>query len=196
MVCDLTSGPSLPDFNGLSRLLPEISGGRMLDHGVTTFDHVVLPPTAILGDLSKPDDYRQNFLSAINRLSVGALCLTLWTIPFLKSAAYIVGKYSQRRTVQQGISGDRTPIISFRTQQLPVLHSLAQVAVMEPFAAWVEELYRDPKLHPAARHGLGVIVKVVFLHNTRASLSDLIERSGAQGTYPHNQMVTMEVWFY
>lgn len=64
---------------------------------------------------------------------------------------------------------------------------------MEPFALWVTEQYNNPSLHPAAKHGLGVIVKAVFLQNSQGSLSDLIERSGAQGMYPHNQLGTFEV---
>ncbi|KAL5359067.1 acyl-CoA oxidase [Aspergillus floccosus] len=175
-----------------SWLFPEITGGRPLDHGLTSFEDVYLPPSALLGDLAKPTNMRDQFLSAIHRLTTGALCVSLWTIPFLKCASFIVGKYSQNRTVQQGIHGERAPILSFRTQQLPVLHAVAQVAVMEPFALWVTEQYNDLSLHPAAKHGLAVIVKAVFLQNSQGSLSDLIERSGAQGMYPHNQMGAFE----
>ncbi|KAL4895629.1 hypothetical protein BDV59DRAFT_211270 [Aspergillus ambiguus] len=175
-----------------SWLLPEITGGRMLDHGLTAFENVHLPPGAMLGDLEKPANLRNQYLSSIDRLSIGAMCLSLWMIPFLRCAAFIVGKYSQRRTVQQGINGERAPIISFRTQQLPILHAVAQVAVMEAFTDWVTWKYNDPSLHPAARHGLGVVGKALFLQNTQGSLSNLIERSGAQGMYPHNQMGAME----
>jgi hypothetical protein len=42
------------------------------------------------------------------------------------------------------------------------------------------------------QHGLGDIFKAVFLYNGQGNLANLIERSGAQGVYPHNQMVTLE----
>ncbi|OJJ67568.1 hypothetical protein ASPBRDRAFT_660813 [Aspergillus brasiliensis CBS 101740] len=153
-----------------SWLLPPITGGRMLDHGLTSFDNV-----------------------PIHRLGTGALALSLWVIPFLKCAAYCVGRYSQRRTVQAGVRGERVPIISFRAQQLPILHSLAHIAVMEPFSEWITDVYStDTSLHPGAKHGLGVILKAVFLQNGQWSLANLIERSGAQGVYPHNQMAAFE----
>ncbi|PYH31550.1 acyl-CoA oxidase [Aspergillus neoniger CBS 115656] len=135
-----------------SWLLPSINGGRVLDRSLTSFDNVHLPTNAMLGELAMPADMRAQYLSAIHRLGTGALALSLWIIPFLKCAAYCVGKYSQRRTVQA-----------------------------------------DNSLHPGAKHGLGVIIKAVFLQNGQWSLANLIERSGAQGVYPHNQMATFEV---
>jgi acyl-CoA oxidase len=166
----------------------------MLDHALTSFQHVRLPANSMLGELAKPDNLRDQYLSTIGRLGTGALALSLWMIPFLKCATFIVGSYSQRRTVQQGAKGERAPIISFRTQQLPIMHSLAQIAVMKPFADWLTDVFsNDVSLHPGARHGLGVILKNVFLFNGQGSLASLIERSGAQGMYPHNQLTTFEV---
>ncbi|GKZ86670.1 hypothetical protein AnigIFM56816_002082 [Aspergillus niger] len=176
-----------------SWLLPQITGGRMLDHGLTSFDNVHLPANAMLGELAMPADMRTQFLSAIHRVGIGALALSLAIIPYLKCATYCVGRYSQRRTVQAGVRGERIPIISFRTQQLPILHSLAQIAVMEAFADWITNRYStDSALHPGAKHGLGVILKATFLQNGQWSLANLVERSGAQGLYPHNQMVSFE----
>ncbi|CAG8266986.1 unnamed protein product [Penicillium nalgiovense] len=178
-----------------SRLLPSITGGKMLDHALTSFHHVRLPATSMLGELARPANLRDQYLSAIDRLGTGALALSLWIIPFLKCATFIVGSYSQRRTVQQGAKGERAPIISFRTQQLPIMHSLAQIAVMKSFADWLTGVYsNDVSLHPGARRGLGVILKILFIFNRQGSLANLIERSGAQGMYPHNQLAAFEVW--
>ncbi|OQE88305.1 hypothetical protein PENNAL_c0017G11826 [Penicillium nalgiovense] len=178
-----------------SRLLPSITGGKMLDHALTSFHHVRLPATSMLGELARPANLRDQYLSAIDRLGTGALALSLWIIPFLKCATFIVGSYSQRRTVQQGAKGERAPIISFRTQQLPIMHSLAQIAVMKSFADWLTGVYsNDVSLHPGARRGLGVILKILFIFNGQGSLANLIERSGAQGMYPHNQLAAFEVW--
>ncbi|KAJ5757328.1 acyl-CoA oxidase [Penicillium nucicola] len=177
-----------------SWLLPSITGGKMLDHSLTSFDQVRLPPSAMLGKLEMPANLRNQFLSSISRLGTGALALSLWIIPFLKCSVYTVGTYSQNRTVQQGARGKRAPIISFRTQQIPILHTLARIAVMEAFADWMTDLYsnRQYAYHPDARHGLAVIVKCLFIQNGQSSLKDLIERSGAQGVYPHNQMTAFE----
>ncbi|PWY70922.1 acyl-CoA oxidase [Aspergillus heteromorphus CBS 117.55] len=172
--------------------LPVIASGRMLHHDLTSFSHVHLPSTALLGKIARPSNMRDQYLSSIHRLSVGAIVLSLWVIPFLKCAAYVVGKYSQHRTVQQGVRGERVPIITFRTQQLPITHALAEAAVLEPFADWIAAQHRSPSLSPATKHGLSVILKVIFLQNGRGSLSELIERSGAQGMFPDNELIKLE----
>ncbi|OQE96238.1 hypothetical protein PENNAL_c0001G08606 [Penicillium nalgiovense] len=158
---------------GVTRtLLPPIACGRTLDHSITSFNQVRLPSTAMLGSHRKPDDMRTQFLMAINRLGFGTLALSLSTIPGLKCAVLIAGKYSLRRMVH-GPEGSLKPIISFRTQQLPILHALAESAVMEP-------------------HGLAVIFKGAVLQYTQKSFANLVERCGAQGVFIHNQLVEME----
>ncbi|PWY83648.1 acyl-CoA oxidase [Aspergillus sclerotioniger CBS 115572] len=174
--------------------LPDTGSGRVLNHDLTSFDHVYLPPTALLGDFTKPINMRDQYLASIHRLSIGALIIGLWVIPFLKGAAFIVGKYSQRRTVQEGLHGPSVPIISFRTQQLPIAHALAEAAVLEPFADWTIEQHKSPSTSPGAKHALSVIFKVVALQNGRESLNHLIERSGARGMFPDNGLLQTEVF--
>ncbi|KAJ5100409.1 acyl-CoA oxidase [Penicillium angulare] len=165
---------------------------RYQDVASDTIPHDYEDPL-LIADLRKPANLRVQYLAAIHRLGTGALALSLWVIPFLKCAVYVVGRYSQRRTVQEGAGGKRVPIISFRTQQLPILHCLAQIAVMDAFADWATDQHSNNKaLHPGIKHGLAVILKAVFLQNGQASLANLIERSGAQGMYPHNQMAAFE----
>ncbi|GKZ38510.1 hypothetical protein AbraIFM66950_010760 [Aspergillus brasiliensis] len=172
--------------------LPAPGAGRLLDHVLTTFDHVHLPSTAMLGGLAKPSNMRDQYLTTIDRLSTGALTVSLWVVPFLKSAAFIVGKYSQHRTVQEGLHGPRVPIISFRTQQLPVAHALAEAAVLEPFVDWVIERRRSPPISPGLNNALSVILKVVFLQHGSESLKQLNERIGARGMYSINGLLEME----
>ncbi|OQD65072.1 hypothetical protein PENPOL_c006G10071 [Penicillium polonicum] len=174
-----------------SKLLPPIACGRTLDHAITSFNQVYLPPTAMLGSHRKPANMRTQFLTAINRLGYGTLALSLSAIPGLRCAAFIVGKYSLRRTVL-GPEGSPKPIISFRTQQLPILHALAETAVMEPFANWITTKFADTSLDFAVRHGLAVIFKGAMLQYTQKSFANLLERCGAQGVFMHNQLVEME----
>ncbi|KAH8692187.1 hypothetical protein BGW36DRAFT_42969 [Talaromyces proteolyticus] len=175
-----------------SYLIPPVACGRMMDHAITSFHGVSLPPNAMLGDLAKPDNFREAFLKAIGRIGAGTLALSLWVIPFLKSATFIVGKYSMRRTVQLGLGGDRAPIISFRTQHMPVLHALAQISVLEAFADWATTQFTNTQLDPRSRYGIAVIVKAVFVNHGQDTLAGLIERSGAQGVFLHNQMTVFE----
>ncbi|PYH92490.1 acyl-CoA oxidase [Aspergillus ellipticus CBS 707.79] len=172
--------------------LPKISSGQVLHHDLTSFNHVHLPSTALLGDLEPPANMRDQYLRSISRLVVGALAMSMWVVPFLKCAVYVVGKYSQQRTVQQGLHGERVPIITFRTQQLPIAHALAEAAVLEPFADWIATQHTSPSTSPAVKHGFSVILKVVLLQNGRGSLNELIERSGAQGMLPDNKLIELE----
>ncbi|PYI14707.1 acyl-CoA oxidase [Aspergillus violaceofuscus CBS 115571] len=173
-------------------LLPPIGCGEMLDHSLTTFDNVRLEASAMLGDLVKPGNLRAQFLFAIGQLRLGSLALSLWTIPFLKCAAFIAGKYSQQRTVQEGVQGERVPILSFRTQQLPIARALAHVAVMEPLVEWVVSQQNNSSLGIMSRHALSAALKSLFVFNGQESLSALVERSGAQGMFPENQMANVE----
>ncbi|KAB8212906.1 acyl-CoA oxidase [Aspergillus novoparasiticus] len=165
----------------ISWLLPAMEGGRVLDHSITSFNQVRLPSNAILGDLKSPVNMRDNFLDAISRVNTGGMALLLCIIPFLKCTAFTVGLYRER-----------VPILFFRTQQLPVLHTFSQLAVMEAFAEWATTRYNDSSVSAVTRRALSVILKVLFLYYRKASLSDLIERCGAQGMFPHNQLAQLE----
>lgn len=165
----------------------------MLDYSLTSFHHVHLPNSSILGDFNKPTDMRSSFLSTIQRVGTGTLALGIWITTFLKGAVYIVGKYSLSRTVQQGLHGERTSIMSFRTQHRPILHALAHIAVLEPFADWVEHHFVDESLHPKVRQGLGAIFKAISVQLGQGSLANLCERNGARGAFIHNQIMEIEV---
>ncbi|KAJ5375107.1 Acyl-CoA dehydrogenase/oxidase [Penicillium concentricum] len=154
-------------------LLAPIACGRTLDHSITSFNQVCLPPTAMLGIPKKPANMRSQFLIAINRLGSGTLALSLSTIPALKCTALI-------------------PIISFRTQQLPILHALAECAVMEPFANWITAQFSDTSLDFSVRHAFAVIFKGAVMQYTQKSFGDILESCGTQGVFVHNQLAEIE----
>lgn len=172
-------------------LLPEL-GGIKAPYAITSFDQVSLPATALLGSLEKPANMREHFFSTIWRIPIGTLAMSLIMIPALKCVSYIVGKYSLRRTVH-GLDNTRIPIITFRTQQLPILHALAQLSVMEPFAKHIISLFKDTSLKSEVRHGYAVILKAVFLQYAQRSIPQLVERCGAQGLFQHNQICDADV---
>ncbi|RAL13275.1 uncharacterized protein BO97DRAFT_442692 [Aspergillus homomorphus CBS 101889] len=174
------------------KLLSAIGCGDMFDHSLTTFDNVRLEASAMPGDLAKPDDLRLAFLAVIGRLRIGALALSLWIIPFLKTAAFIAGKYSQQRTVQEGVHGERVPFLTFRNQQLPIARALAKIAVMEPFVEWAASQQNNSSLSIMSRHALSVVLKATFIANAQESLGALLERTGAQGMFPENQISNEE----
>lgn len=118
--------------------------------------------------------------------------MSLIILPALQRVTYIVGKYSLRRTV--GAQNNlQIPIISFRTQQLPIFHALGQLAVMEPFARQTITWFKDPSFKPEVRNGFAVILKAVFVQMAQHSIPRLVERCGAQGLFPHNQICDGDV---
>lgn len=164
------------------------AGAKPVDHSITSFNHVHLPNSALLGSIKKPESMRSNFFSVISRVTVGTLALSMAMIPTLKRAVYVAGKYSLRRKVQ-GFDGKATPIIAFRTQQRPVLHTLAKIAVFEAYAEDSVQRFMQPDMMPQVRHGIATALKAVFNSATQTALFELAERCGAQGLFKHNHII-------
>ncbi|KZT69853.1 acyl-CoA dehydrogenase NM domain-like protein [Daedalea quercina L-15889] len=175
-----------------SRLLPQRGGLKPVDHAVTSFDHVRLPSTALLGSLAKPANMRANFISCIWRVAVGSLALATLAVPLLSVNTYVAARYSLRRRVT-GSDGTPVPIMSFRTQHGPILHALAQVAVMKAHAKAATELYRDTSIDPRVRDGVAAAAKASMTRHAWSSLSNLTERLGAHGLFERNNVLPSEL---
>ena len=176
----------------MNRVLPTRAGANPVDHAITYFDHVHLPKEALLGSLEKPHDLRQNFLDVIWRVGVGSLALSNLTIAALRASVYVAGKYSIRRTVT-GPDGKPLPIIAFRTQQLPILHTLAQTIVLDAYGKDSAQRFVSPDLDPRVRHGIAAALKAVMVQHCQSSLYSLAERCGAQGLFEHNQIIQSQL---
>ncbi|TCD62829.1 hypothetical protein EIP91_006370 [Steccherinum ochraceum] len=175
-----------------AKLMPSRAGLNPVDHALTYFDHVHLPKEALLGSLDKPRDLRQNFLDIAWRVSVGSLALSVLAVPALRNAVYIAGKYSIRRTVT-GPDGKPLPIIAFRTQQLPILHTLAQTYVLEAYSKDTIQRFLSPDLDPRVRHGITAVLKTVMVEHCQSDLFSLAERCGAQGLFEHNEIIQIQL---
>lgn len=188
--------------------MPKRAGAKPVDHAITRFSHVRLPYSALLGSLQKPLDDRANFLSCISRVAIGSLAVSLLALPALSISTFIAARYSLRRTVTAP-GGEQVPIWSFRTQQLPILHALAQLAVMRAHAGeavrMVSEGLRDEVAgkkgkegnggcsDPRVRHAVGACLKAAFMQHGQGSLLGLMERVGAQGLFEENQIIAIQV---
>lgn len=159
-----------------------------MDHAITSFHHVRLPHSALLGALDKPKDTRKQFLSCIWRIGVGTLALPLVMITAMKRSVFVAGKYSQRRHIL-GPDQKHKPIISFRTQYGPILHALAQISVLEAYTQQNIQYFQDPNLARPVRHAIGAMAKAVLYKTCQASLFTLSERCGAQGLYENNHII-------
>ncbi|PCH36486.1 hypothetical protein WOLCODRAFT_82207 [Wolfiporia cocos MD-104 SS10] len=175
-----------------SRLLPRRGGVQFVDHAVTSFDHVRLPSAALLGSLAKPADLRKNFLKCTWRVSVGSLLVSVFSVPCLAVNAYVTARYSLWRTVT-GANGARVPIMSFRTQQLPIMHAIAQCYVLRPYAEEAVRLYADTSIDQNVRSGIAAAAKASMTEHAWSSMAALTERVGAHGLFEHNYILQTEL---
>jgi acyl-CoA oxidase len=123
---------------------------------------------------------------------MGSLILSTVSIAVLKASIYVADQYSMRRKVA-GTHGQPTPIISFRTHQLPILYALAQVFVLKAFAKDPAERLVVRSLDPRIRYGIAAVFKAVIVHHVQGSLFALAERCGAQGLFEENQIIANQV---
>ncbi|KAB8262926.1 hypothetical protein BDV32DRAFT_136331 [Aspergillus pseudonomiae] len=158
-----------------AKVLPGRAGSKTLDHCITSFEHVRLPHTALLGTLDAPADRRKSFQSTIHRVYIGTLALSTVLISALKSSVFVAGKYSFRRHIW-GPTNEPRPIIFFRPQHRPILHTLAQIAVYDPYAAESIQNYMDTKIPYVVRQGVATAFKAVLHRATQESLCYLGER--------------------
>lgn len=172
--------------------MPPRTGAHPIDHALTLFNHVILPSTALLGSLDKPQNEREQFFTTIHRVSAGTLFLSGTAIPVLKVAVYNAAQFSMRRKVT-GHDGKAMPVIKFRTQHLPILHAIAQCHVLQAFLVHAATIFRNRKVDPRVRHAVATAFKAVAIQNFQKSIKPLNEGCGWHGYYEHNQTLQGEV---
>ncbi|KAG0698693.1 acyl-CoA dehydrogenase NM domain-like protein [Suillus ampliporus] len=174
--------------NGVtSKLLPHRGGSDPVNHALTSFHHVRLPPSALLGDLNKSNRIHSDFMSSIWRVTVGSLALSSFAIPDLQMSSYIAARYFQRRHVT-GAHGKPVPIISYRTQQLPLLNAIAQVFVLKALYKWAVERFMDKNIDVLVRRSIAACSKAVMTQHAQVANFALSERMGAQGLFGYNRL--------
>lgn len=177
------------------RLLTPRGGSVPMNHCLTYFNHVALPASALLSSPEKGDD-REQFFDSIYRIIVGTISIAGMALTSLKMAVYVAGRYSQRRKVTDAFTGSQTPIISFPTQQYPILSSLAQAIVFESLTKKAIALFTDKSKSLGARHCIAAVAKVTLVKHCCASLISLGDRCGAQGVFEVNQFSVQYVSAY
>ena len=175
-----------------SRVLPPRGGSRPLNHSLTSFHHVRLPPTALLCSIEKPKDPRSSFFDKISRVAVGTLALSSLCIPSLQVASYVAARYSLRRTIVDA-SGVSKPIMSFQTQKQPILTAMAQAFVFGAMHKQAVAWFTNLKLDPRVRHAVATVHKAVVVQASQTANLVLGDRCGAQGLFEANQFSAMHV---
>ncbi|KAK0465878.1 uncharacterized protein EV420DRAFT_798851 [Desarmillaria tabescens] len=166
----------------LARVLPRRNGSDPLNHAITTFYRVRLPPSALLGELDSSVDVRL----LLWRVGIGAISLSAIAITCLKVASNTVYRYSLRRHV--GVPR-LVPIISFRTQQIPIFTAVAQAYVLEALLKTCIQGFMDDSAGFQTRHAVATIFKAVVVESVLRTHYDLSARCGAQGLFGYNQVI-------
>ncbi|KAH8989801.1 acyl-CoA dehydrogenase NM domain-like protein [Lactarius hatsudake] len=179
----MTSGVSV-------KLLPPRGGSKPINHSLTYFSHVWLPPTALLGSIQKPRDPRASFFAKIYRVAVGTIALSSLGIASLQVSAYIAARYSLRRHVVDA-NGVSKPIISFQTQKQPILTAIAQSFVLHEMHKQAVTWFMDSSLDSRVRHAVATVHKVAMVQTAQRANFALGDRCGAQGLFAVNQLPVM-----
>ncbi|OCH86126.1 acyl-CoA dehydrogenase NM domain-like protein [Obba rivulosa] len=170
-----------------SRLLPHRGGSHPINHALTSFHNVRIPRSALLGSLEKPRGPRISPLhSTWWRVAVGSIALGCLALPMMQCYATIGAMYSLRRTVNNG-----TPILQFRTQQIPILTVTARAYVTQALRTRAIRLFSDFTMDSHVRHGIAIIWKAIMVQHSQSSSVAVGERCGAQGLFSHNQFTTL-----
>ena len=162
-----------------------------MNHSITSFHNVRLPPNAILGSLEPQRSPKAELNQAIWRVVTGTLAIGSSLLPSMKAAATIGAMYSLRRHV--GPSDSRVPIIHFRTQQIPILTLVSRTYVMEAFLNWCTGIFSDETVDSRVRHAIAGIFKATIAEHFKDAIMAVSDRCGAQGLFNHNQLTTMHV---
>ncbi|KZT66455.1 hypothetical protein DAEQUDRAFT_746563 [Daedalea quercina L-15889] len=173
-------------------LLPPRSGACPLDYALTSFNNIKLPSSALLGNIDLLQDHHAALKKYVQRIVVGQMCVPFVAVTGLKMAACIGVHYSLRRHVR-GRKGNVIPIMSFRTQQLPMLYALATAYVLDVWADEAAQALRRINVEDAVLEGMAVVFKTTVCRLALRSYREVAERLGAQGTFGHNFVAQIEM---
>ncbi|KAJ7144233.1 hypothetical protein C8R44DRAFT_827439 [Mycena epipterygia] len=144
-----------------AKILPLRGNCAPVNHCLTSFHRVILPSSALLGEIDVSTPPRLHFLGSIWRVAVGTLALTSIVIPGFAIASHVAQRYGMLRVVHS--DGELVPIFSFRTQQIPILTIIAQAFVLRAFHQHAIKLFADDEMSPFVRHGVATAFKAVLI---------------------------------
>ncbi|PBK79078.1 hypothetical protein ARMGADRAFT_217609 [Armillaria gallica] len=123
-------------------------------------------------------------------IGVRAISLSAIAITCLKVSSSTVYRYSLCRHV----GAPRTvPIISFRTQQIPIFTAVAQAYVLEALLKPCIQDFMDDSVGFQTRHAVATIFKAVVIEPVLRMHYDLSARCGVQGLFGYNQVISFFV---
>ncbi|MFG2636417.1 acyl-CoA dehydrogenase [Streptomyces sp. NPDC048362] len=175
--------------------------GAPVDHCLTGFEHVRLPPEALLqGEHGRLDgestltsslgNRRKRFLRSIGRVTVGKLCMSAAAVGASRAALAIAVAHGQRRRITGPRPDELVPLNAHRSHHGRLLSCLATAYAMTYLHRQVLARYTahtDATREDAER--LVAIAKGWITWQSRAIATECRERCGAQGLFPANHLV-------
>ncbi|MEU6331565.1 acyl-CoA dehydrogenase [Streptomyces sp. NPDC047049] len=178
------------------RPLPQRTG-QPLDHSITSFDHVQLPPQALLqaehgqldGDgtfTSKVASHRKRFLRSLARVTPGKLCMTAASCGISRAALTIAVRYAHHRHISAG-EGNTVPIAAHTSHHERLVGRIAVAYAMtmlhrRTLQTWAE--HDDSNVAAAEREV--AITKAWITWRARDIATETRERCGAHGMFELN----------
>lgn len=169
--------------------------GSPVDHSLTSFDGVVLPADALLsGDHGRFEDgvftsatrnRRRRFLSAIDRVTVGKLCMNASAVGAAKFSLAVAVAHGRSREITAPHGGTRIPVSAMRSHHGPLVSGIATVYAMTRLHRATCRAHIDGAEH-AAR--LAAVAKGWLTWRAREVTTECRERSGARGLFPANRL--------
>ncbi|KAK0495006.1 acyl-CoA dehydrogenase NM domain-like protein [Armillaria luteobubalina] len=172
------------------RAMTQRGGSNPVDHAMTSFNHVRLPNTALLGSTEAAKDPRSAFFLNISRVITGTLCMGAFGVSAMGVASCIGARYSLRRRIMDPSTGSPRPIISFSTQFIPVLSAIARSLVFNEFCDYARALFVS-ETNPVVRHCVAAIFKATVVKHAKDITLTLGDQCGAQGLFSVNQLSSL-----
>lgn len=188
------------------RRLPD-KVGYTVDHCLTAFDQVRLPPQAFLaGDhgrlgadgafTSAVDKHRLRFLRSIDRVTPGKLCMSGGAVGLTRTALTIAVRYAHTRQTSGLRGGQSVPLFDHAAHRTRLLDALADTYAMTLLhRAVLSRWVRDGAAGRADNDRLVAIAKAWITWQGRAVAIECRERCGAQGLLPFNGIAELPDYY-
>ncbi|MGI5229334.1 acyl-CoA dehydrogenase family protein [Actinoallomurus sp. CA-142502] len=172
--------------------------GYAVDHCLTSFDHVRLPPHAFLAGehgrlaadgafTSSVDKHRLRFLRSIDRVTPGKLHMSAGAVGLTRTALTIAVRYAHTRRTTGLLGGQSVPLFDHGSHRTRLLDALADTyAVTLLHRAVLSQWVRGGAAGRADDDRLVAIAKAWITWRGRAVAVECRERCGAQGVLPLN----------
>lgn len=188
------------------RRLPD-KVGYSVDHCLTAFDQVRLPPHAFLAGehgrlasdgafTSSVDKLRLRFLRSIDRVTPGKLHMSGGAVGLTRTALTIAVRYAHTRQTTGLLAGQSVPLFDHGSHRTRLLDALADTyAATLLHRAVLSQWVRGGAADRADNDRLVAIAKAWITWQGRAVAIECRERCGAQGLLPFNGIAELPDYY-